>query len=230
MDHKVAAWATGLLAATLAITGSASAAPRVEDGLYAIQVYQSLGPDAGSRWGGCMIISNRGADTVPTLYHWGLPFNYWGECGLGAWPEAVLKNRQAAWRVNTVVGTDGSLAYVIKSAVTDQCLIRGHNGYAENPSLHSWSNLPGGDAAFCGFRSPDELLLNGQAAWSLKVVDVLGELGTIVTSASTNKPIVGHLGFSPNPPVFPNTADRHAWAVFSKDANPWWFFFVRMDP
>jgi hypothetical protein len=211
----------------LGVTAQASASLRMPDGLYVVEAFHRL-PTGDSQVGGCMIVSNNGFDSVPSLYYWGRAFQGWGNCGLSNNRQTVLQNRQAVWQVTTITASNGQQAYVIKSQVDGRCLIRGNNGYAGHPSLHLWTEHPGGNAAFCGFRTADELLRNGQAAWSMDTAGFWG--GEIVYSLWTTQPVKGFLAFSPMPPVFPNTANRFTFASFANGTDPWWYFFVRMDP
>jgi hypothetical protein len=172
-----------------------------------------------------MIVSNNGHDTVPSLYDWHRDGATW--CGLYESAEEMLLNRQAVWEVYTVSATNGEQAYVIKSLVNDRCLIRGQNGHAAQPSLHAWTSVGGGDARFCGFRNADELILNGQAAWTFDVMDASADVGAVL-GARTGGPNAGVLAFSKTPSVYPNTVNRDTFASFTSAPNRWAFLFWRM--
>ena len=217
-------------AALFGLAGNANAWTRLPDGLYAIEAMYEVNWSSASKWGGCMIVSNRGQDRVPSLYHWGGPFNGNGECGLTNDRQAMVRNAQAVWRVSTVVGGDGRMAYVIKSHVNGRCLIRGEGGIATSPSLHLWTEFPDGDARYCGFRTADDLLRNGQAAWITAAFPYgVNHTGAVVKSLRTTHPIPGFLAFASLPDLWPNLFDRTVHAAFSNTATPWYFDFVRLD-
>lgn len=221
-------------AGVLGIAGQASAqhpfadglVEGVADGLYAIDVHYAtdIGEATRTGYSGCLIISNSGRDTVPSVYYWNLPGKDW--CGLANTTAELNANRQAVWQVYSVTGTGGVRAHVLKSHVNGQCLIRGRNGTASAPSLHLWTGI-GGDAKFCGLRSADELILNGQAAWYLDGYSF--QRDSFVDSArnGANLPL---LTISPTPERAPNTANRQAWASFAPTpATDWSFTFWRVD-
>jgi hypothetical protein len=221
--------ASALLAATLGIAGQAHASERLLDGLYVVEVYHHP-PGLNSpppKFGGCMITGNNGHASVPSLFYWSGNFHGWGQCGLSDSRAVVLQNAQAVWRVYTVVGTDGQSAYVIKSHVNGRCLVRGENGHAKSPNLYLWTGL-GGDDKFCGLRSADELLRNGQAAWTLTFDDGTDMTGGVGKAPRIRNPEVGDLAFWPMPEAWPQPYDQFVPAVFLPVVSPWVFDFIRV--
>lgn len=221
--RKALAATTLILACMSGIAASASATV-IDDGLYIVDVHQATGEhEPFARYGGCMIVSNGGYDSVPSMYYW--PRSTAVFCGLSDnLQDMVAHHRQAVWRIYTVTAGTGMRAYVIKSHFDGRCLIRSQNGTAAAPSLYLWS-VAGGDAQYCGFRSADELIANGQAAW-----DFTGSRftdGHVMATALWNKRTpVGMLEFVTTIYTgFPNTVDRSTFAGFSADSNPWFFTF-----
>jgi hypothetical protein len=228
--------ATRIASMALAFAGAFGAAgsagaetiedPVIKEGTYVMQVHSS---DANDQVAGCMIVSNNGRNSVPSVYDWGMGGSAW--CGLSGRVEDVLQNRQAVWRITSVRASSGAHAYVIKSHVNGRCLIRGHGGRASAPSLHLWTELPGGKDAFCGFRDADELIGNGQAAWSLDA-ERLG-WGVLVHSASTgpgnaSPGLPATMGFATN--IIPHRDPNTGFAAFvPTPPNPWFFIFWPTD-
>jgi hypothetical protein len=171
---------------------------------------------------GCMIIGNSGLDEFPTLYDWGAS----GWCGLADSKTDMLNNRQAVWSIHSIVGSNGVRAHTIKSYVNGRCLIRAQNGTATFPSLYMWS-LPGGDTRFCGFRSADELIQNGQAAWYFDGLQIGGSAWLQSAKIGTQP-----LGFGPIPTAFPVRWER-IWASFPAGVpvgGAWEFNLYPMEP
>lgn len=227
MKHKICALAFS--AAALCSTGTAIAqddAPIIRDGTHVIVVHK-LHTDSpytgGGDLAGCMIVSNLGRNAVPSLYSWGNDPGAW--CGLSGYVDVVLQNAQAVWQVRSIHASNGKHAYVIKSHVNGRCLIRGRNGQASAPSLHLWTGL-GGDDAYCGFRSADELIANGQAAWSFETSPF--GWGVLARSAWTATNADHRLGFAA-PRTWPNTDPAAGFANFSHGVNRWMFVFWPTD-
>lgn len=226
MGNKVSSLAAFAFASVVGVAAPASAqgteAPRIKDGPYVIEV-QRLDEDPAvySRFAGCMIVSNNGKNSIPSLYWWGGQNVDSSWCGLSGDTVDIMRNGQAVWQIASIWASNGKHAYVVKSHVNGRCLIRGSNGYAGHPSLHLWTGLPGGDAKYCGFRNADALIENGQAAWSF---DTSGYgWGVFVHSAWTGNS-GARLAFA-TPPVYPNTDPNSAFASFTQAANPWFFVF-----
>jgi hypothetical protein len=229
MRNEMKCMASLLLAASLGAAAQANASAQLLDGLYAIEVYyEKLWPVQTIQPGGCMIVGDSGQAQVPSLYYWGGNFHGWGECGLTSDRALLLQNRQSVWRVYSVSGSDGRTAYVIKSHVNGRCLIRGQNGNAPSPTLHLWMD-PGGQDKFCGLRSADDLLRNGQATWWMNFQSGADMTGGIAHDLRTAHPVfVQPLAFSPLPEAWPQTTSQLVPAVFSTITSPWMFDFVRV--
>ena len=185
----------------------------VRDGLYTFQ--PKLWNGSYYVQAGCMILSDNGHDQVPSLYHWGGS----GWCGLSDNKVHMLSNAQAVWSIYSITATDGRRAHIMKSHFNSRCLIRGENGTAASPSLHMWP-LPGGDPKFCGWRTADEVINNGQAAWYFEG-DQYSAAWLVSAKVGTQS-----LGFGPLPTVYPNTVNRSVWATFplGGSGNPVWEF------
>jgi hypothetical protein len=115
-----------------------------------------------------------------------------GLCGLGH-VTAHTENKQAVWDIAPVKHTDGRKAYVIRSRVNGQCLIRSNNGQDNSARLFSWNAT---NPALCGWGNEDALIDNGQAAWVLGDSTVVGE--NIVSSIGALRNGVAFLSFASN--------------------------------
>jgi hypothetical protein len=220
---RIASTAFALLAMTCA-GALADPQPPIADGRYLIEVYD---PYVVNQYAGCLIVSNNGRDAVPSLYDWHLPDATW--CGLSDRFDWVLDNGQAVWEVYSVEATNGARAHVIKSGVGGACLIRGNNGQSGFPSLHLWTEIAQGDARYCGFRDADQLIQNGQAAWSFNAGDSNANV-FFAYAAWTGAYRKDFLSFAKAPSVYPNTVDRDTFASFANgDENRWVFAFWRLD-
>jgi hypothetical protein len=222
-------FATSTLAAALALAGASGIAATanaavLDDGLYVVDVHQATGyHEPFARYGGCMIVSNGGYDLTPSMYYWANATATW--CGLANTIPEILSQRQAVWQVHGLTSTNGVRAYVIKSYFDGRCLIRGENGTASAPELYLWTALPGGDARYCGMRSADELIANGQAAWNFSGTR-FDDGHVMATSLWNTHAPNGLLSFVTTwYTQVPNTVDRSTFAGFTSDANSWFFTF-----
>ncbi len=140
-------------------------------GSYEIQTWftDSVGIVYGT---GCLtMMGGSPASLVPALYQWPSGGNH---CGLDN------PNAQAIWDIYPVVSGQ-TVRHVIKSRTNNQCLIRGSNGQAGNPSLYLWPD--NADKRYCGLASADAFVANGQAAWDFTDFQPkVDEVGDIVYS------------------------------------------------
>jgi hypothetical protein len=170
---------------------------------------------------GCMIVGNGGNAEVPSLYDWGSPGAY---CGLSSY------SAQARWQIYAVRSTTtGKTGHVIKSAVNGKCLIRGASGQATFASLYLWPL--NADHLFCGFRTADELIENGQAAWDLSDFEPIVVNDLIVYSGTAKLTLPNSaLNFSPLPATAPSRVDGVSNATFGGSGPPGWYIRLHTWP
>lgn len=168
---------------------------------------------------GCMILGNSGFNPVPSLYNWGGDGHF---CGL------ETASAQALWDIYPVVA-HGVVRHVIKSKFNGKCLLRGDSGRAANASVFLWPDSA--DKHFCGLRTAEDFVTNGQAAWDfsqLKGYNVgaygYGD-GDIVYSGSISLHPVNQaqafLTFSPTPASAPSSLPDTSMATFTNTASDW---------
>ena len=201
--------------------------PRIPAGAYVFNASLANANGAPMQ-GGCLIVGNNGTAQFPSLYHWGRGPRE--TCGFPADKRELLANRQAVWDIRPITSTSGKTAYAIRSRVNGACLMRGHNGTAGRADIYLWGDIA--DKQFCGLRSADAFVENGQAAWQL------ADLQPIARDAGPSwfgalrleRPTASTLGFSPWPWLWPNPVPDYAFNAIHPQGtpNPWWFEAIRV--
>jgi hypothetical protein len=160
MRYQLLATALSCGAAFASFTAKAQVGPYPDaayNGGYVIEVLPNTTLDHPNP--GCMIFNaSQGAYGVGT-HRWPNA----GLCGLGNLA-AHAADKQAVWDIAPIKHTDGRKAYVIRSRVNGQCLIRSNNGHDVAPRTYMWNHT---NPQWCGWGSQDALIDNGQAAWIL---------------------------------------------------------------
>jgi hypothetical protein len=182
-------------------------------------------PGQPLKQGGCLIVGNNGFAEIPTLFDWNRGTRQ--RCGF---PDAasLRQNRQAVWSIEPVTSNAGQTVHVIRSRVNGKCLIRGNNGTAPFAILHLWPDA--GDKQFCGLRSADFLVANGQAAWRFDLLEPVtsGEATSWFGPLRMRVPTTAYLAIADLPPTWPNTVTYESFNALVADqaAKPWLFELI----
>jgi hypothetical protein len=112
----------------------------------------------------CLIFGGNGNNTYPERYLWGNGSTV-ANCGFNN-QQDLLNNKQAIWIVEQISGNK----FTIKNASNGlpRCLIFGGNGNNVYPERYVWGN--GLNPTNCGFASPQDLLNNRQAVWTISKI------------------------------------------------------------
>lgn len=133
-------------------------------GAYVIEVMPVAGATHAAQ---CMTINPSQRDYGVRVQNWGKG----GLCGMGSLAANVAA-KHTVWDVTKITHVDGRHAYTFRNRATGKCLIRGHNGNDVQPTTHLW----GPSNAYCGFKSAEAAIDNGQGTWLFDEVPFSGGL------------------------------------------------------